>query len=112
MDSVWFQGAAPEATVQQDWFRHLGLGENIRRADLPLPLTKRMAHRFMQTPGHFTTLAALRWGQVRGLGGDARLVHAVLTTRLAGHFEDEDFWAGVLRWLAAARCSTRPRSAR
>jgi hypothetical protein len=44
MDSVWFMGNSREAVRQQGWFRHVGRGENIRVADLPLAYTKRMAH--------------------------------------------------------------------
>lgn len=102
MDCVWFKGPSPDAAQQQGWFKHLGLGQNIRRADLPLHFTKRMAHHFMRAPKHFTVEEALRWGQIHGLGGDARTVGAVLTTRLARSFEHEDFWASVIQWLISS----------
>jgi hypothetical protein len=101
MDSVWFKGGTAEAARQQGWFLHLGRGENIRTADLPLPYTKRMAHHFMRAPAEVTVEAALRWGQIRALGGDARLVGAVSATRLGSDFEHDDFWTTVLRFLVA-----------
>jgi hypothetical protein len=58
-----------------------------------------MAHHFVQAPDHFTVAAALRWGQVRGLGGSERLAHAVAATRLGQSFEHEDFWKTVLHFI-------------
>jgi hypothetical protein len=101
MDSVWFKGISAPAARQQQWFLHLGRGENLRTADLPLPYTKRMAHHFMQAPADYTAEAALRWGQVHALGGDARLVRAVAATRLGTDFEHDDFWTSVFRFLIA-----------
>lgn len=99
MDSVWFKGNSPESLRQQKWFPHLGAGQNIRTADLPLPFTKKMAHSFMQAPPDFTVEAALRWGQIHGLGGNARLVRAILGTRLGANFEQDAFWTTVLLFL-------------
>jgi hypothetical protein len=60
-----------------------------------------MAHHFMQAPADFTAEAALRWGQVRGLGGPERLVRAVIGTRLGADFRDDDFWTTVLQFFVA-----------
>lgn len=96
MDSAWFRGIDDTAQQQQDWFIHIGSGRNIRKADIPLIYSKRMAHTFLQAPAHFTVTAALRWAQVIGLGGDEPLAEAVIETRLGEHFHDEDFWGSVL----------------
>jgi hypothetical protein len=101
MDSVWFLGNGREAVRHQGWFLHIGSGQNIRTADLPLPYTKRMAHHFMQAPADLTVEAALRWGQIHALGGSERLVRAVLGTRLRGDFEHDDFWTTVLQFFVA-----------
>lgn len=101
MDSVWFKGDGDEALRQQSWFLHVGRGENIRTTDLPLPFTKRMAHHFMQAPSDLTMEGALRWGQIRGLGGDERLVRKIIGTRLGSSFEHDDFWITVLRFFIA-----------
>lgn len=101
MDSVWFMGIAPQAVRQQRWFLHLGRGENLRTAELPLPYTKRMAHYFLQAPADATVEAALRWGQIHALGGDARLVWAVAGTRLGTSFDHDEFWTSVLRFFIA-----------
>jgi hypothetical protein len=101
MDSVWFLGNGRGAVQQQEWFLHVGSGQNIRTADLPLPYTKRMAHHFMQAPPDLTVAAALRWGQIHGLGGSERLVRAVVGTRFGTDFEHNDFWVTVLQFLIA-----------
>ncbi len=99
LTSVWFDGSTVEARRRQGWFTHIGSGENIRNADLPLPYTKRMAHMFLQAPDHVSAEKALRWGQVRGLGGSESLADAVADTRLGRSFESEDFWGTVVRFL-------------
>ena len=61
MDCVWFNGNV----THQNWFKHIGTGRNIRTApDIPIPLTKKMAHHFLKAPRHYTIEEALRWGQV------------------------------------------------
>ncbi len=100
MDSVWFLGAADDAARRQHWYRRLAIGESPRRLDLPIPLTKRMAHHFLQAPTQYSVEAALRRGQVLGLGGDERLVQAILDSRLAANFDANEFWETVIRWFA------------
>lgn len=101
MDAAWFRGEATEARRQQGWFFHIGIGQNIRTADIPVPLTKMMAHHFLQAPDDSSIEAALRWGQIRGMGGDESLVRAVVGTRLGETFEHEEFWQTVLLFFVA-----------
>lgn len=99
MDSVWFLGDCDQGSCQQNWFLHLARGENIRSAELPLAYTKRMAHHFMRAPADYSVEAALRWGQIVALGGNLRLVRAVVGSRLGTHFEHEEFWDTVLQFF-------------
>lgn len=99
MTSVWLKGQTPEARKQQGWYNHIGAGRNIRKADLPLPYTKMMAHHFLQAPDHLTVEQALRWGQIRGLGGSKEVAMAVALTRLGRSFEAEDFWHTIVHFL-------------
>ena len=58
MDRVWFNGNV----VHQNWFKHIGTGQNIRTApDIPIPLTKKMAHHFLkaQRPKHTQHLSLI-----------------------------------------------------
>ena len=60
-----------------------------------------MAHHFMQAPADLTVEAALRWGQIHGLGGTGRLARAVIGTRLGTDFRNDDFWVTVLQFFIA-----------
>ena len=98
MDSVWFNGNE----THQHWFKHIGTGQNIRTVrDIPIPLTKKMAHHFLKAPKHYTVEEALRWGQVYALGGDRYLVDALRQTRLTRTFSNDDFWLNVIRFFIA-----------
>ena len=101
MDSVFFEGFEEEALRHQCWFAHVGAGKNIRQADVPIAMTAKMAHQFLRAPPDSTVLEAIRFGQVLGVGGDARLAQAVLQTRLKDEFANDDFWLSVLVFLAA-----------
>lgn len=98
MDSVWCDGNV----THQNWFKHIGTGQNIRTAsDMPIPLTKKMAHHFLKAPRHYTIEEALRWGQVHALGGDKYLADALRGTRLTETFSNDDFWINVIRFFIA-----------
>jgi hypothetical protein len=81
MTSAWFDLPPGERLPQHDWYKHLGRGENIRTADLPLRLTRAMAHWFTQAPHHYSAIVEVRWAQVRGLGGSKALARAVILPR-------------------------------
>jgi hypothetical protein len=99
MDSAWFYPPGESARQRRRWFLHIGQGENIRHADLPVRLTKKMAHHFLEAPADLSIDAAIRWGQVLTLGGAARLARSLVGTRLERSFDDDEFWLSVVRWL-------------
>lgn len=99
MTTAWFETPANEPLPQHAWYKHLGLGQNIRTAGLPLRLTKTMAHLFIQAPHHYFAIMALRWAQVRGLGGAEALARAVVGTRLGKVLENEEFWESVVHFF-------------
>ncbi|MEK6235788.1 MAG: PcfJ domain-containing protein, partial [Planctomycetales bacterium] len=61
MTLVWFEEPSRETNRRRKWFRHLGLGNNIRGTDVPVSLTKKTARRFLEAPDHSTVTEALRW---------------------------------------------------
>ena len=81
------------------WYVRVAGGQNLRKCDLPIPYTSRMAHWFMRAPDNFSVAQALRFGQVIGLGGDQRIAKTIATTRLADNFRHDDFWVTVIRWF-------------
>ncbi len=100
MDTAWFRGMDDEAEQQQEWFIHIGIGKNIRKAAIPLNYSKQMAHIFIShAPENYTIEAALRWAQVIGIGGDDHLADAVIGSRLGEQFHDEPFWESVLHFF-------------
>lgn len=102
MDSAWLEGPTADGVLHQGWYIHVAQGGNLRTAQrLPVPLTKRQAHLFLQAPDDFDVVSAFRWAQIRDLGGSERLVRSILETRLGATFGDEAFWASVFRYLIA-----------
>ncbi len=96
MVGVWYR----KNRTRQRWYIHLGKGGSIRTAaGLPVPLTKRMAHWFTQAPDHYDPRAAIRYGQVRALGGDRRVSDAMLGTRMALDFRDNQFCLELMRFF-------------
>lgn len=94
-DSVWFRRSRT-----QNWFLHVGQGKSIRTAErLYFPMTKREAHEFMLAPDDYTVEQALRWGQMRALSGNRRMVDAICGTRLGSQFANHEFWESVLRFF-------------
>jgi hypothetical protein len=78
-------------------------GKNIRTARTPMPLTKMMAHHFLEAPATASIEGAFRWGEVHALGGDATLTHALLGTRLGNSFDHHE--ASYARSCATGSCS-------
>lgn len=102
MDTVWFMfPSGPESLHWLGYFLHVGQGHNLCDCMLPIPYTKRMAHYFMRSPREMHVLQALRYGQVRGLGGSKPLALALCRTRLGNNLEHDTFWVSVIRWLIA-----------
>ena len=99
MDAAWFQDEESVALQQQNWFAHIANGGNIRTADIPVKLTKKMAHSFSSAPEELPIELALRWGQVAGQGGGESLARAVMGSRLGTTFENEEFWETVIKFL-------------
>lgn len=101
-DVVW-TGDQPTSRIERLWFSHVGRGGNLRTAQsLPIPLTKMMAHQVMAAPDDLSVPQALRWGQVRGLGGGERLARAVVGSRIGvprNLAEQEAFWLTVVQFF-------------
>lgn len=106
MDCAW-DHTAPESLhiknareTYQNWFYHIGIGGNIRTAEnLPCALSKKEAHHFLQAPKDYSITEAFRWGQIKALGGDLRLIHAMRETKLMTAFNYNDFCLQVIRFF-------------
>lgn len=100
MDEAWLATGGGTRRYR-DWFVHIGSGRNIRTAKTPIKLTKMMAHWFIEAPDELPILEAMRWGQIRALGGNDTLAEAILATRLGHGFENDEFWSSVIRFFVA-----------
>ena len=100
MDQAWFRRDAGSERYRE-WFVQLGAGKNIRTLQTPIPLSKQMAHHFVQAPDDTSIEGAIRWGQVHALGGGARLTGALLGTRIGHDFSNNEFWTSVIRFFVA-----------
>ena len=99
LDSAFFH---EELAHQRQWYIDIGQGKNIRQSEgLPIKMTKKMAHFFLEAPENQSVNYALRWAQVRGHGGSSWLAERIAEGWL-GHnrFADEEFWDGVILFLA------------
>ena len=83
----------------QRWYLHLAAGGSLRDCDLPIPFTKRMCHFFCRTPKHLNLKQAIRWSQIRGLGGPEGLAEDIARSRLGSDFDEQKFWIKVIHWL-------------
>ena len=106
MDSVWFR----KDDEWVFWFLEVGQGKNIRKMpDLPIKLTKKMAHNMMNEPTAIvsTIEEAMRWGQVSAIGGDKKFYDKIKFLRPldinCAHNEDavarNKFWQTVMEWF-------------
>jgi PcfJ-like protein len=100
LDAAWLSGSSPAAEAPREWFVHLGRGGKLEAIQFPLPMTHRAAHFFLLAPEEFTIVAALRYGQIRALGGSESLARAVAETFLSELQRDEPFWLTTIHFLA------------
>jgi hypothetical protein len=98
-DATWLR----PSPVQQEWFIHIGRGQNLRTApNLPIALTKKMAHHVLEAPDDLDVLQALRFGQALGHGVSLAHLRQVVASQIGRQFvaDQEPFWESVLRYFA------------
>lgn len=103
MDEAWYFNDI-KYTTYREWFIHIGQGQNIRTAQgLPVPLTKREAHFFLEAPKDFSPMHAIRYGQIINMGGNENFVRQILKTRIANDFDEvrDKFWMSIFNWFMA-----------
>lgn len=97
--SAWFQGRSIEANRFRRWSLKIGSGSGLRDCELPIPYTRALWHNLRQAPDRLLVGEALRWAQIRSLGGRIPLAEAAIKTRIGNCFEHSDFWSEVVQWL-------------
>ena len=99
-DTVWFLNRDAASARRRQWYLHVGAGHCLRKCDLPVTYTRKMARCFLAAPESVTLDQALRWGQVLGMKGDESLARALFGTRVEHYFDNEEFWSTVIAWFA------------
>jgi PcfJ-like protein len=84
------------------WLIHIGTGGKVKEmTNIPIPFTQKMGHYFLQAPDKLTITEALRWAQVKGLGGDDRLAERICYSWISTKpYSHEDFWEAFIQLLA------------
>lgn len=83
-----------------NWFLHVAGGDNLSRAaGLPFEFTKKAAHFLAEAPETMAIVQAMRWAQVRAMGGspEAAMAFAIELSDAYGNFEAE--WSAVIRFV-------------
>lgn len=102
-DKAFFQGDTEEAHSQQKWFIHIGKGQNIRTAGVPMRLTKRMAHNLIQGNDHrLTVYQAMRTAQYNALKTAPQTWHTswiIAHGPLGDSLANDNFWETVVQFI-------------
>lgn len=80
------------------WLIHIGAGGKVRdMGKVPIPFTNRMGHYFLKAAATFSIAEALRWAQVKGLGGEDKLAEKMAYSWLSTKpYSHEDFWESFI----------------
>lgn len=96
-----YQGFYSTNLLYVEWFIHLGTGRRVKDLNkMPIPFTQKMGHYFLQAPARLTIAEAIRFAQVRGLGGDERIADRIALSWLGSKgYDDEPFWERFVQIL-------------
>ncbi len=103
-ENVWFGGyETRQIQVSRSWYVHVAQGKNWRDAEgVPIPLSRKEVHHALQASRVRDPWSAIRWGQVRQLGGSRALAKKVADSMLGHDYAEphvEAFRLAILRYL-------------
>jgi hypothetical protein len=83
------------------WFIELARGNSVKSlSKVPIKLTKKSAHYFLQAPASYTIEMALRRAQALSFGTDELVAERIAHSSLSrNNFEHEDFWETVIQFF-------------
>jgi hypothetical protein len=91
---------------EKDWYCAVAAGTGLRKLeDMPPSITRRALHLSLSAPGDLTVREALRWGQVKALGGTDELLQVVLKSRMCSDLKNDPVWSRLLEKAVAAKGS-------
>ncbi|MGC4048058.1 MAG: PcfJ domain-containing protein [Armatimonas sp.] len=99
LDEAWLRSPNPQDDGWREAFVRIGAGQGIQKIPLGVPLTEKGRHFLLLANPKLPLIHAVRYGQVRALGGSERLVEALCETRLGMQQPDEPFWETVIAFF-------------
>lgn len=101
LTAAWHLPGSAENEQQRRWFVDHASGCSYRSMDVPIRMTRRMEHIFLQSPDHLEIPVAMRRAELIGLQLPDALTAAILSTRLGADLRHGDFWRTVWHFLRA-----------
>ena len=103
MYSIFYMHRTGETEQYVKIFADVAQGKSLFKAikeHMSLVITKKMAHMFYQSHKSFSFFYALRYAQLRSLGANSKLIHAITTTAIGREeMNDEEFIFSVMQWF-------------
>ncbi|MBU3011494.1 PcfJ domain-containing protein [Polaribacter vadi] len=84
------------------WYIQIGKGKSVKSlTQMPINLTKKMAHGFKNAPAYFDANEALRYTQALGFGASIKTAKVIAFSSLSViNKREEIFWATVVQFFA------------
>jgi|GEM_PF-1451859 len=101
--NAWYHESEMRAKPELNFFLHIANGHSIRTIEKNIRLSRKMSHHFMRAPKNLSLAQAVRWGQVRGLGGSEKTSLAISRSFLGERRHEIDFWNSVVEWIVKQR---------
>jgi hypothetical protein len=98
--STWY-ATDSAADRKRGWYVGHSRGARFRSLDLPVVMTRKMEHIFLDSQDHLPVEQAIRRAELLGLGAPAEFVKAIMSTRLATDLRHSEFWRTVWLFLIA-----------
>ncbi len=86
---------------KRSWVIAHSRGASCRSLDLPVILTRKMEHIFLESNDHLPLETALRRAELLALGMPITFIKAIMSTRLAMDLSNSDFWRTVWMFFIA-----------
>lgn len=99
--AAWYAIDGAYGERKREWFAAHAAGASFKSLHLPMRMTKKMEHIFLESQLHLGIEYAMRRAELLGLAAPDDLVQAVLATRLATDLRNGDFWRTVWLFLIA-----------
>lgn len=96
MASVW-HAVDSVGDKKRSWVIAHSRGASFRSLDLPVTMTRKMEHLFLESHDHLALEPALRRAELLALSMPINFMNAIMSTRLAMDLRNSDFWRSM--WL-------------